>query len=268
MLTITGKPESNVGTWTSHDESRGERNEWSIDDNIHVQFDYYFNRKIVMLPRSLVSLELGKLFNHNIDAGVLPSTLRVLVLGDRFNKPIGPGVLPDELEKLVFGSDFNNELVMPMKLLSLTFGHSYNRPITWQTPILARLQFGMWFNQPIPYFECLEHLVFGDDFNQPIDSLSPILKSLRFGLSFDQPLENLPYDLESVHLGYCFNSDFKCPPNLKHLHIGPMYSGAVPYHVPTLEVVRTLEDDSVCHRMSFWAYQMFMFAHSMNSAHT
>ena len=108
---------------------------------------------------------------------------------------------------------------LPPKLMSLTFGNGFNKPINkGNLPnSITYLKFGYMFNQPINKDSLpsnLERLIFGFDFNQPINegSLPKSLKSLCFDCKFNHSIDKLPDTLEYLSI-YADNVNVDNIPN-------------------------------------------------------
>ncbi len=74
-------------------------------------------------------LNLGNVFNQQLEQGTLPPNLTELLLGGNFDFPIGENILPPSLTHLTFGIRFNTPIqhvVFPPGLTHLTFGNMFN----------------------------------------------------------------------------------------------------------------------------------------------
>lgn len=115
----------------------------------HLRFSDDFNAKLVQLPMSLKTLELGKnynqpttmlnkrvlptsltrlqfglSFNQSIQPHSLPASLKSLSFDQHFNQPLSSDMIPPTLETLTLGSSFQNQLFLPPTLTSLVLGSS------------------------------------------------------------------------------------------------------------------------------------------------
>jgi hypothetical protein len=155
-----------------------------LEDVPHLQIlkcanynDYYVDN--LVLPQSLLYLDLGPHFNQPVDNLVLPPSLHTLQFSHDFNQPVDNLVLPPSLHTLQFGCDFNQpiiELGLPQSLHTLQFGHNFNQPVDNLVlpPKLHTLKFGRDFNQPIDQLVLpfkLHTLKFGNNFHQSINKL-------------------------------------------------------------------------------------------------
>ena len=211
---------------------------------------HYYGPIIGLLPRSLTSLYIAGVLEEPIQIGLLPPTLTELtIIGDHVltagilpsvlleltaNEQIDVGALPASITKLTlghgYGSNFNiTPEVLPSALTHLTFGGTFNRPISIGVfpPTLTHLsrQFG----------DC----EFGDAycepraFNQiiPIGGLPAALMTLIFTGRFNSALNVgvLPYSL--THLE--FSGDFNLP----------LYPGVLSPSITLLALSETIDHD-------------------------
>ena len=129
---------------------------------------------LLYLPKSLISLTLGKGFNQSLEHVTLPGSLQNLTFGDHFNQSLECVTLPGSLQNLTFGCNFNQSLehvTLPNSLQNLTFGYSYNQSL-----------------ERVALPRGLQNLTFGYSYNQSLErvALPHALQNLTFGYSFNR----------------------------------------------------------------------------------
>ena len=139
------------------------------------------------------------LFNLNV------GTYYKIQLGNRFNDYLLD--LPSRIIEITFGHSYNLPLSNKFEnLTKITFGRSFNSSVRYLPPNLKTLIFGSKFNRPIDYLpDSITHLELGSDFNQRIDFLPPNLLCLILGLHFNQDVNSLPASLQILVFGHCFD---------------------------------------------------------------
>ncbi|GAM21267.1 hypothetical protein SAMD00019534_044420 [Acytostelium subglobosum LB1] len=180
--------------------------------------------------------------------------------------PITLAVIPRATQHVVLGYTYNTQLVANAldgsELHSITFGTSFNQPITLDSlpKGLTSLTLGRSFNLPLQcgaFPSTLRHLVFGFTFNQPIGPgcLPEHLQSLSFNYSFNQPLNRETFagcdSLTHLTLSAMFNqviAPSSLPASLRTLIFGRDFSkvlaaGALPPRLETLEFGRNFSQD-------------------------
>lgn len=150
---------------------------------------------------------------------LVPQQITHLNTLHRFNDSID-GLLPLKLMSLTFGKKFNTMLPdLPATLIELKFGENFNQPLRVEAlQSLTCLEFGSSFNQDVVLPSGLTRLVFGSHFAQQLPLLPQSLKSLIFESpdgsepiewsgGFDQPLilSSLPKSLTDLQFGAAFN---------------------------------------------------------------
>ncbi|EGG24679.1 hypothetical protein DFA_02923 [Cavenderia fasciculata] len=153
-----------------------------------------------------------------------------------------PGALPSTIQSLTFGDSYNQPIsvgVLPPTLQSLTFGDGYNQPISVGVlpESLQSLTFGDSYNQAISVGtlpSTLQSLTFGDSYNQAISDgvLPSSLQSLTFGDSYNQeiPVGVLPSSLQSLVFGNEYNQAISVgvlPSSLQSLTFDDRYNQAI-----------------------------------------
>ncbi len=192
-------------------------------------FGRNFNQEYFDLPKGLIKLKFGWLFDQKIKPDILPTSLLELVfIGGLFNQMIDPGIFPLGLTKLTFGSQFNQQLFigsLPPNLIELKFTkYSHFDQILAPKVLpdtLKKLEFGYdsFFNkdlEPGVLPQSLTDLVLSSLYNYQfkINSLPHKLKNLKFRHCFDQSFMpgTLPQSLGSLILGSDYNQPIE--PNI------------------------------------------------------
>ncbi|EFA77286.1 hypothetical protein PPL_12497 [Heterostelium album PN500] len=92
-----------------------------LSNSFNSDLNLFFKDKLA--NSNVVSICLGRDFNHSLENVKLPPTLESIRLGDSFNHPIRAGLLPSTVTRLAFGKGFAsyNETVLPVNLKELAF---------------------------------------------------------------------------------------------------------------------------------------------------
>jgi len=167
--------------------------------------------------------------------------------------------LDASITRIEFGPKFNqriHDVVFPPNLTHLTFGHSFNKPLTSSVIIDDDcFETKSKFAKEVEFPKSLTHLVFGNNFNQPLNASTltlinrmkhsnytntktresksfvfpPNLTHLEFGYKFNQMVDgvNFPPNLTHLEFGNWFNKSLDgaiFPPNLTHIKVGYQFN--------------------------------------------
>lgn len=201
------------------------------------RFGFHFNDPMLVprnetgcfrWPETLMTLDLGPRFRHDLSGVSLPAGLLELRLGAAFNRCVRGVDWPPRLRKLTFGAGFNKPIVgvvFPASLEQLSFGASFDQPlvqhmatdtcpscVSWP-PRLHTLSFGAGFG----------HDIGGGNSILPLEATSTAaetkygcgnrlpasLKRLTLSEGFRQPVDTVrwPPVLEELRLGCVYISD-------------------------------------------------------------
>ncbi len=114
-----------------------------LSDNLtHLILSYDFNFQIKenVLPKKLINLKFGNLYNQPLLPGVFPITLQFIEFGQDFNQPftdplsnpLSKNIFPKGLIHLSFGIDFNQQIysnLLPESLTYLKFSNEFNKSL-------------------------------------------------------------------------------------------------------------------------------------------
>nr|QFG73786.1 MAG: FNIPrepeat containing protein [Megaviridae environmental sample] len=222
----------------------------------HLDLSDHFNQELTWIPESVRYLKLGWEFNSIIHKQAI-CNLQKLEFGIRFNKPLNnilsnkleelilgyeyrqpltdlpPSlkylvvftdldlVLPPNIKTLYLGGEFNHVIDMPLTLLHLQVGNSFNQPLADLN--IIQLKTGQAFNHPIDHLTKLIMLELGDDFDQPICKLPNNLETLIITHSYSWRLPKLPDSLITLELANNYHHELDLPLNLFKLRLGYEY---------------------------------------------
>ncbi len=188
-------------------------------------------------------VELDKLLQHiiinqsNTNCQVKLCTLLHLYV--KFNDYMNDVVLPLSLQTLTFGHCFNPSVAsisIPDALHTLSFGRDFNQTLCGVIlPLhLDTLTFGYWFNLSlagVTFPDSLQTLTFGRCFNQSLSGVTfpASLQTLTFGACFNQSLSGVtfPASLKTLTFGFDFNCPLfgiKLPASLQTLKFGYFFN--------------------------------------------
>jgi len=187
---------------------------WIENDTLHFDdlYDSILPMKTIQAMKKCQSIYFGMEFNKIIYAKRdknyrIPKCITTIVFSEFsfFNKPLLS----------------NEEAWLPLKLVKLVFGQSFNKSIDGLPETLECLTFGEDFNQPVDNLPSnLKYLTFGDEFNRKVDLLPNGLLVLSFGRHFEQSIDNLPDSIQELSLGAKFKRKInKFPQSLEKLYI-------------------------------------------------
>ena len=204
--------------------------------------DMDFNDQIYKIPNRIKSLKIySNIFNEPVD--LLPINLKILCIKGSgstsarvtFNQPVNN--LPFFLEELVIYSYSFNQPVnnLPYKLSKLYIGGQYckfnkpvnNLPVNLKTLCIC----SDYFTQKLNKLPSKLELLFIEYHTGNVDALNnlpPNLKTLYYGfyeLNLDKKkpysINNLPKNIENIHLGSSFNNSIdNLPESVIGLYIG------------------------------------------------
>ncbi len=104
------------------------------DTTEEIVFGYDFNEHFVA-PPNLKNIAFGNDFNQVLEDHFFPETVRRIIFGDNFNQTLTN--LPRNLISLKFPdySLFNQKIILPPRLVEVSFGRSFNFPVEFPASV-------------------------------------------------------------------------------------------------------------------------------------
>eukprot|EP01112_Ceratiomyxa_fruticulosa_P006091 TRINITY_DN16892_c0_g1_i1.p1 TRINITY_DN16892_c0_g1~~TRINITY_DN16892_c0_g1_i1.p1 ORF type:complete len:315 (+),score=16.56 TRINITY_DN16892_c0_g1_i1:124-1068(+) len=152
---------------------------------IRIVFGYKFDKPITNLPISVTQLQFGNDFQQTVD-GVLPPKLTHLSFVGKFNQPVNS--LPGTLQHLSLSFFFNQPVNrLPHGLSHLLLDYFFRQSISDLPATITHLELRNTKvsieNLPLS----LIHLTFGPSFNRLIESLPPSVQKVTFKGYYSEP---------------------------------------------------------------------------------
>lgn len=189
-----------------------------FDESINARKYSKFNKPITLLPLEIKKLVLGYHFTCSIG---LSKNLTVIKFGDKFNRGFSQQlVLPKKLLEVSFGTWFNSRIVLSKYLRVLKFGFCFDQMVILPKQ-LVYVSFDTVFKQLVIIPKNVIFLKIDNCFEYGYrygNGLGKKIKYLELGNQFNQPII-LPKNMISLKWGYGFQQRVAIPELLSELKV-------------------------------------------------